>query len=75
MLAETSRRASLRRSVVLLFLDVKAIFNAYKMRQNEKIKRPISGSSKVLRSEGVACIVVGLCLFWCLEGPTWPRYA
>lgn len=31
---------------------MKGIFNAYRMRQDDKIKRPISGSYKVLRSEG-----------------------
>lgn len=37
-------------TLVLLFLSL-FVFNAYRMRQYEKIKTPISGSYKVLRSE------------------------
>lgn len=40
-------------TLLIFCLYVKAIFNAYRMRQDEKIKRPISGSYKVLRSEGL----------------------
>lgn len=43
-------------SLLFFSFSVKAIFNAYRMRQDENIKRPISGSFKVLRSEG-SCVL------------------